>query len=201
MSAVINKQLMKNLIILFLLLIITVSAFAQKSNYGISFGIGQADAIQRKVAGGAAYDMTTSWSVALNYGFKLNDKVELRSGISLLTSELKQTSKEYLDTTETTYTKDFRMLTIPFLFDYNFSRHWSFDIGILSDCEISSSTLVARQNGLGFSADFAYSFSLSKKFSLQLIPYADMHNVASFNVSGVSYKIGDAGMKMMFRTN
>jgi hypothetical protein len=165
----------------FILIFISLNLFSQeinKNSYGISVGAGEAGIYTNgDIMGGPGYDACSSFEAGFNFYHPLYHKVFFESGLYWHYNKIKVTPNFYpgMDMTPRYYNCD--LLYVPLNLKVMLSKHFFIHGGLLLNVDISNSSPISNQTGLGSDFGFGVELPVFKHYSISINPYVNIHGL------------------------
>lgn len=192
---------MKKLIALGLLMTVGLNySIAQNSHsFGLSVGMGKGFIAMRALEGGPGYDLNASLTIGLNYFHRINTKLTLESGLSWYTSNVTVTPNFYpgIDRTPTDY--GIQLLYVPLVMKVHLSNYFFIKGGLIGDVDVSGSSPLSSQTGMGTAIGLGGEFPVSKKWVLVVNPYVNLHGTIRVTKGRYAKRILDSGLTIGLR--
>jgi hypothetical protein len=177
---------------------VVTTSKGQNHSYGLSVGVGNGAILKQKLAGAPSYEMSTGFSVGLQYNKKLTNTLQLMTGINWYDNSVAVTPNFYPGRNMTPKDYSVQLIYIPLLLKVDLSKYFFVNGGLLGDIDITNSEYITSQSGLGASFGIGTEFSITDNFSIQLNPYLNFHGLLLADKQNYPERIFDPGIKLNF---
>ena len=174
----------------------------KKNKVGVSVSfLGESDILRfQQLEGAASVDSRRSFTFAVNYLHPLNKTLDLETGL------------EFSSFTTTSYPliipgvypggsfpitfDNLNFLNIPVTLRANFWRFFYVNGGLLIDLDVSTSSHVDAQNGVGAMLGLGWKYEFKSGCEITINPYSKMHSMISFSNSSYPQRLLESGFRL-----
>lgn len=165
---------MKVYLFLAISLLMSGIAYAQKNQFGLSFGTGQAMIVKTPLDGGPTFDLSRGYSIGGIYTRELIEKLRFSSYISYYRNELVISPNSYPGRDQEI--SHLELVSISGYGNFVATNYFYLNWGVLWDVDLTGDSKLSRQTGPGVSVGISFQKSI-KKFCIQVHPYITFHRV------------------------
>ena len=174
-----------------------------KGQIGITFSsLGTNDvAINQGLIGGPGYFGDKFYSIGISYIYPLNHTFDLETGIEYSNHKILVESNAMPSTVKTTSISKLSIMSLPVSIRLNFLKYCFINGGLFLGTDMSSTSPITRQNGIGTNFGLGLKYDFKCRFSAFVNPYAKMHSLISFSSSDNHQRLIESGFRfgLMYR--
>lgn len=194
----------RNLIIIFSLFLATISSYAQKSEVqaqkgqiGITFSsFGNNDVIRfQDLDGAASYNGDNFYTVGINYIHKLNNTLDFETGLEYSNHKIIIKPNLPPDLDNSPYGAKFSLINIPITLRVNFLKYIFINGGLNLDFDVSKSSPIDTQNGIGGILGLGFKYDFNCGASAFVNPYLKAHSLIPFSSENNHQRLMEDGFR------
>jgi len=174
----------------------------KKNKIGVSVSfLGESDIFRyQELEGAARVDSRRSFTFAFNYLHPLNKTFDLETGLEF--SSFATTIQPMIipgvnsgESFPTTF-GNLNFLNIPVTLHANFWRFFYVNGGLLIDLDLSTSSRVDTQNGVGAMLGLGWKYEFKSGCEITINPYSKMHSMITFSNSSYPQRLLESGFRL-----
>ena len=190
---------------LFLILVACSFANAQAKEYnkdsrkiGITFSsFGENDVIRfTSLDGAASYNSDNFYTLGVNYIHPLNTWLEIETGLEYSNHTILIQPNLSPDMDNSPYNADFSLLNIPLSLRANFLKYFFINGGPILDFDISNSSPVDSQTGIGGLLGIAAQYDFDFGLEVFINPYLKAHSLIPFSSENYPQRLMETGVRI-----
>jgi len=190
----------KPILLVFIFFSMAFLAEAQRNSFGLMIGTGKGFVAQQALEGAAELNLNQSFSIGIEYNRIISDKYAFETGLVWYKNQVSVAPAFYpgIDMTPVNY--EIQLLYIPTFLKVNFSKRFFMHGGFLVDIDISDSSYISSQSGLGAGLGVGTEVSIAKSLIMSINPYVNLHGIILADKENYPERILDSGIKIGVRT-
>ncbi|MEN8119198.1 MAG: hypothetical protein ABFS35_02580 [Bacteroidota bacterium] len=197
-------NLKNSTLLLSFILTFTFNSFSQektttkpKKQIGITFSsFGDNDVIRfQQLAGAASYPGDNFYTIGLNYIFPINRTFDFETGIEYSKHNISVHPNLPPDMDNSPYPASLSLINIPVTARLNFLKYLFINGGFLFDIDISNSSPVDSQTGIGAIAGLGINYDFNFGVSLFANPYLKANALLPFSFENYPQRLMESGFR------
>lgn len=196
---------MKKFFLLFCFIFYLVNLFAQgsdssnrKDKIGLTVSVlGESDIFRfQKLDGDARYDSRRFITFGVNYLHAINKRLDIETGMEFSSFSTTRYPGVNPDADLTPSFGDLNSLTIPVTVRAIFWKYFYVNGGVLVDMDISKSSGIDSQSGIGSMLGFGWKYEFNSGWEITINPYSKLHSMISFSNSMYPQRFLESGIRL-----
>jgi hypothetical protein len=174
----------------------------KKNKVGFTVSVlGESDILRyQQLEGAAGVDSRRSFTLGFNYLHPLNKTLDLETGLEFLSFATiihpMIIPGVYPGGSFPTTFGNLNFLNIPVTLRVNFWRYFYVNGGVLIDLDVSTSSRVDAQNGLGAMLGLGWKYEFKSGCEITINPYSKLHSMISFSNSPYPQRLLESGFRL-----
>jgi len=175
----------------------SVTGKTHTSKIGITFSsLGRGDIMSfEKTIGGPGYFGGNYYAFGLTYLYKLNKVFDVETGIEYSRYKITITSNLPPQAEKITIIDHLPMINLPVSIRVNFLRFFFIDGGPQLDLDLSNSSYIDIQTGIGAHLGIGINYDFKSGVSVFANPYSEVHSILSFSADQNPQRIVESGFR------
>ena len=151
--------------------------------------------------GGPGYFGDKYYSIGVSYIYPLNHTFDLETGIEYSNQKILVESAVMPTNVHTSAISKLSIISFPVSIRLNFLKYCFINGGLFLGTDMSSSSPIEKQNGIGTNLGLGLKYDFKCGFSTFVNPYAKMHSLISFSSSDNHQRLMESGFRfgLMYR--